>query len=367
MLKLNTPYYADKKEIVFQQNEVGTINSTYADGTIEGKMEGNTLKAVFHNLIVNISGLIELTFHETGFAGKWKKGMEPGLMKGKWNGKIQQENQLTISIPEEIKELLKSKVVNPSCGIDSIYQAFDAYFKEQYGLQDERLEEFDYQLYKFDLVDDFSFVKELNVRSIGIDFPIKLSRGKNRPVLMICAMDPLRADNEQKLPEDKLTDWVPFSVIKNPAKENKYSEKENLQFFYALLKDYDLYLTDIYKLFYREGTKISNKINHYTGLPIHREILETEINCIKPTAILTLGNGARDAICELYKIYPPTWNNEIFKTNLENGCSLVMVPHISGAANGSKAPILNNVSYHDIPGNNNTKYANIILKELLIK
>ena len=102
-------------------------------------------------------------------------------------------------------------------------------------------------------------------------------------------------------------------------------------------------------------------------MAIHREILETEINCINPTAILTLGNGARDAICELYKIYPPTWTNEIFKTNLENGCSLVMVPHISGAANGSKAPILNNVSYHDIPGNNNTKYANIILKELLIK
>jgi hypothetical protein len=216
-------------------------------------------------------------------------------------------------------------------------------------------------------VNDFSFLKELNVRSIGIDFPIKLSRGKNRPVLMVCAMDPLRTDNEQKLPEDKLTDWVPFSVIKNPAKEKKYSEKENLQFFNTLLKDFDLYLTDIYKLFYRDGTKISNKIKTYTDLSIHREILETEINCIKPTAILTLGNGARDAICELFKIYPPTWNTEIFKINPDNGCSLVMVPHISGAANGSKAPILNNVSYQDIPGNNNTKYANIILKELVKK
>jgi hypothetical protein len=367
MLKLNTPYLADEKEIVFQQNNDGTINSSYADGTIEGKMEGNTLKAIFHNPKVNVSGIMEITFHETGFAGKWKKGMEPGPMKGKWNGEIQQENQLRISISNEIKELLKSKVMNPSCGVDSIYQAFDAYFNEQYDLPNNKHNTDDYQLSKFDLVNDFSFVKELNVRSIGIDFPIKLSRGKNRPVLMICAMDPLRADNEQKLPEDKLTDWVPFSVIKNPAKENKYSEKENLQFFYALLKDYDLYLTDIYKLFYREGTKISNKINHYTGLPIHREILETEINCIKPTAILTLGNGARDAICQLYKVYPPTWNNEIFKTNLENGGSLVMVPHISGAANGSKAPVLNNLKYKDIPGNNNTKYANIILKELFIK
>ena len=205
-----------------------------------------------------------------------------GVIHQKFN-----QSQLSISIPAEIKELLKTKVINPNCRIDVIYQAFDAYFKEQYDLPVERLEEFDYQLSKFDFAADFSFLKDLSVRTIGIDFPIKLSKGKNRPVLMICA--------------------------------------------------------------------------------IHREILETEINCINPTAILTLGNGARDAICELYKIYPPTWTNEIFKTNLENGCSLVMVPHISGAANGSKAPILNNVSYNDIPENNNTKYANIILKELLIK
>ena len=367
MLKLNTPYLADEKEIVFQQNNDGTIKSTYSDGTIEGKMEGNTLKAVFHNPKVSVSGIMEITFHETGFAGKWKKGMEPGPMKGKWSGEIQQESHLTISIPAEIKELLKTNVINPSCGFDMIYQSFESYFKEQYNLNQNSQNQVDYQLSKFDLAADFSFLKDLSVRTIGIDFPIKLSKGKNRPVLMICAMDPLRAENQLKLPEENVTDWVPFSVIKNPSKENKYSEQENLLFFYSLLRDFDLYLTDIYKVFYREGNKISNKINHYTSLPIHREILETEINCIKPTAILTLGNGARDAICELYKIYPPTWTNEIFKTNLENGCSLVMVPHISGAANGSKAPILNNVSYHDIPGNNNTKYANIILKELLIK
>jgi hypothetical protein len=274
------------------------------------------------------------------------------------------QSSIKMSIPDEIKELLNSKVISPSCGIDIIYRAFDKYFTEQYNLPNEGLRGEDYQLSKFDLVNDFSFVKELNVRSMGIDFPIKLSAGNDRPVLMICAMDPLRADSEQKLPEDKLTEWVPFSVIKNASKEKKYSEKENLHFFNSLLKEYDLYVTDIYKLFYREGNKISNKINHYTGLPIHREILETEINFIKPTAILTLGNGARDAICGLYKIFPPAWSNEIFKTNLENGCSLVMVPHISGAANGSKAPILNNESYQDIPGKNNTKYANIILERL---
>lgn len=271
---------------------------------------------------------------------------------------------ITISIPAEIRELLKTKLINPSGGIDVIYQAFDTYFMEQYNLIQKNQNQVDYQLSKFDLAADFSFLKDLSVRTVGIDFPIKLSKGKNRPVLMICAMDPLRAENQLKLPEENVTDWVPFSVIKNPSKENKYSEKENLQFFYSLLKDFDLYLTDIYKIFYRQGNKISNKIKAYTDLIIHREILESEIKVVNPAAILTLGNGARDAICQLYKIHPPTWNNEIFKTNLENGCSLLMVPHISGAANGSKAPILNNPKYAWVTGVNNGKYANIILSEL---
>ncbi len=350
--------------MIFHEKGDGIIYTNYEDGSIEGKMEGNTLKAVFHNPKVNVSGIMEITFYETGFLGKWKKGMEQGLLKGNWNGEIMQESLLTISIPVEIKELLKTNVINPSCGLDMIYQVFDAYFNEQYDLLVEELEEFNYQLFKFNLVNDFSFLKDLSVRTIGIDFPIKLSKGKDRPVLMICAMDPLRAENQSKLPEENVTDWVPFSVIKNPAKENKYSEKENLKFFYSLLNDFDLYLTDIYKVFYREGNKISNKIKAYTDLTIHREILESEINVVNPTAILTLGNGARDAICQLYKIYPPTWNNEIFKTNLENGCSLVMIPRISGAANGSKAPILNNPKYASVIGVNNGKYANIILDEL---
>jgi hypothetical protein len=255
-------------------------------------------------------------------------------------------------------------LINPSGGIDVIYQAFGTYFMEQYNLIQKNQNQVDYQLSKFDLAADFSFLKDLSVRTIGIDFPIKLSKGKNRPVLMICAMDPLRAENQLKLPEENVTDWVPFSVIKNPSKETKYSEKENLQFFYSLLKEFDLYLTDVYKVFYREGNKISNKIKAYTDLIIHREILESEINVVNPAAILTLGNGARDAICQLYKIHPPTWNNEIFKTAIENNRTLVMVPHISGAANGSKAPILHNPKYACVTGVNNRKYANIILSEI---
>lgn len=51
-------------------------------------MEGDVLKATFHNKKTNGAGLIEFTFHENGFNAKWKQGLEPGLMRGKWEGLI---------------------------------------------------------------------------------------------------------------------------------------------------------------------------------------------------------------------------------------------------------------------------------------
>ena len=48
-----------------------------------------------------------------------------------------------------------------------------------------------------------------------------------------------------------------------------------------------------------------------------------------------------------------------------SGCSLLMVPHISGAANGYKAPRLNNPKYASVTEVNNGKYATFILKTLL--
>ena len=70
-------------------------------------MDGNTLKAVFHNPIVNISVLMEITFDETGFAGKWKNGLEPGPMRGKWNGECVSEgggSPLSVTLtPDQLK------------------------------------------------------------------------------------------------------------------------------------------------------------------------------------------------------------------------------------------------------------------------
>ena len=91
MLKLNTPYHVTEENVIVTFTEVknGGITGTYPNATLTGTLEGNVLSATFHNTAVNAVGLIELTFNENGFEGKWKNGLEPGPMRGKWSGKIE--------------------------------------------------------------------------------------------------------------------------------------------------------------------------------------------------------------------------------------------------------------------------------------
>lgn len=88
MIELNSTYKIEGSDtkITFSQNEDKTITGIYNDGTVNGTLEGNTLKATFHNEVENMDGLMEITFHQNGFDAKWKTGIEPGPMRGKWKG-----------------------------------------------------------------------------------------------------------------------------------------------------------------------------------------------------------------------------------------------------------------------------------------
>jgi hypothetical protein len=96
MIKLNTPYTIENGDkVTFTEGKKGTINGSYSDATLTGSLEGDLLKATFHNTKVNASGLIEITFHENGFDAKWKNGLEPGPMRGKWEGKFSDIDSVT--------------------------------------------------------------------------------------------------------------------------------------------------------------------------------------------------------------------------------------------------------------------------------
>ena len=97
MLKLNEKYVINNGQgsIVFTEGNKGTVNAVYtirgnkSEGKINGTLDGNLLKGTFH--VDAVAGLIEFTFDETGFDAKWKQGIEPGPMRGKWEGTLESE------------------------------------------------------------------------------------------------------------------------------------------------------------------------------------------------------------------------------------------------------------------------------------
>jgi len=89
-MKFNQSYTVNKgqESIVFKKGKGNTIIGVYNEGTLTGTIEGDVLKAKFHNKKTNGAGLIEFEFNENGFIAKWKQGLEEGPMRGKWNGKL---------------------------------------------------------------------------------------------------------------------------------------------------------------------------------------------------------------------------------------------------------------------------------------
>lgn len=71
------------------------------NGTLSGEYTDNIFKGVWHNN--DLSGLIEFSIINGKLDGKWKKGIEPGPMKSKWEGFLvdcdnkNQENEVSAS------------------------------------------------------------------------------------------------------------------------------------------------------------------------------------------------------------------------------------------------------------------------------
>ena len=107
MIKLNEEYSINSGQgtIVFNEENKGTVNAEYeiqgnkGKGKINGVLENNILTGTFH--VDAAAGLIEFTFTENGFDAKWKQGIEPGPMKGKWTGSLNSQSESNQSINEK--------------------------------------------------------------------------------------------------------------------------------------------------------------------------------------------------------------------------------------------------------------------------
>ena len=227
-----------------------------------------------------------------------------------------------------------------------------------------------------------------SITTMAIDLPVFYkSSGNNKPTIMICAMDALPPkpdsvhwNNKDFNFKNDIGLWAPFSII-DDWKSPTGSMKSNIPFFAELLKNFNLYITDIYKLFFRCDFKNqlinSNQISNYTELKneyqenIHGYILSKEIEIIQPNCIVTLGNNSRNTLISinenqnLHKQSLYGWKDDLQSYHWAKSIPIISSPHISGAANGAKSKILNNIKYSDIKAKyQNERLAMIITKKI---
>jgi uracil-DNA glycosylase len=285
---------------------------------------------------------------------------------------------------KEIEFLLEQKLIQPSSGgVGQIYKQINNYSIHSKG-------EIDYS--KIDHLQE-PYKSLLNsygeaLTTVAIDFPVFFkSSSSTAKTIMVCAMDslPPEPDNIHWIRKNinlnkEISMWAPFSLIddwNNPVG----SMRTNIPFFKTLLSEYNLYITDIYKIFYRlkqgRGLIKSNQIPAYTSLlnkkkeHIHGSILAEEISIVQPDCIITLGNASRDALLQVNRLkngqsqQSERWKDECQHYLWGKQIKIIASPHISGAANGTKSTVLKNPKYDHLTGEyQNEKLAKIVLNYL---
>lgn len=98
---------------------------------------------------------------------------------------------------------------------------------------------------------------------------------------------------------------TPYNLHHSDAKATKKNQYWDI--IKILLGKYNIYLTDLYKSYFviteLDGSRIiSNTIQSYTQNPIHKNLLESEIETVNPEGILCWGKDSRTAVSELLEI-----------------------------------------------------------------
>ena len=162
----------------------------------------------------------------------------------------------------------------------------------------------------------------------GIDLPVWFGDGGNRKKILILAMDPLRAETTEENMGLTADLNSPFTIHKKL--KNKY-----LPSILQLSEKYDLYITDVFKLFYREISNqkiVSNQQESFINLPVHVNLLKDEIALFQADIILCLGVHALNGLAQIGDFEP----NKSIVSKIKNynflGTPTFAIPHASGVA-----------------------------------
>lgn len=262
---------------------------------------------------------------------------------------------------EYLSKLFEKYIGMPHGLIKSHCNYFNEFFNEGKAINIEKLK----NLLALNLK-GYEGVELYNKSWFGIDIPVWLTNGGNKNKIMITAMDPLREkDNSNKIKPENITFNTPFTIHDIEISNNYNSH------ITKLAESNDIYLTDAYKLFFRDSKNydfVSNKIPSYRKLGIHKMILIEEIKHFKPNFILCLGKDSSHAIANLggFSLEP------ISKTKIQKQLEkysfekipVFCVPHASGSARGSAKKFMELHNQPYIAKNYLFDVVNLILKKI---
>jgi hypothetical protein len=223
---------------------------------------------------------------------------------------------------------------------------------------------------------------------LALNFPIFLETIKpNAKTLMIIAkdsiphIDDIYVNNYKKNNlKNEIGFITPFGIIDDWIRPT-FLERENIGFFNLLNSEYNLYVTDIIKIGFklpkRENWTNSNFIATDCNFDITEinkdlcEIVSKEIEIIKPDAIVTIGNEARNTLLKinetLFKKNQKVlyWKDSLQMYQWNSNIPIIASPHINSSGEDEKFKIINNPKNKDLFAvYNNEKLAKIILNEV---
>lgn len=145
--------------------------------------------------------------------------------------------------------------------------------------------------FSYNAIPEFHFIKDhcKNPKFVGIYVPSYFNHsnnGEDKKIIMVVGIDHKRNGDEFR---EKLSIGTPFGF--NTGKTKPYWD-----FVKGLLDDnFTVYLTDTYKLYFKNVEKESSKIPKFTNpkIDIHQEIFANEIKIVNPDLIVTLGTIPR--------------------------------------------------------------------------
>ena len=237
-------------------------------------------------------------------------------------------NEIKPLLPEEITQILADYFFNLSK--DDVLSKF-----HQTSL------EIDVTVDKRDLLHfgDFLLNKSEKIKNLGIDFPL-FFENKGKPNLAIVAMDPKRNDESCK-EKNCISLGSVFALNKESGR--KSNENDYWNFIYPLTQDFNVYLTDVYKIYYDsidKNQKVSNKDADFKEFKIsingnkkniHSHILEKEFEFLfrNPSSdqniVIALGKEAKTSICQSFGINLKEDEISIVHDNIK----FIFMPHIS--------------------------------------